>query len=377
MFIVIGEEHYTTLGAVRTLGEMCISPVVILVGGGRPLVSRSKYPSKIWYTGSYKEAVDRILASYGSEAKKPVVIANGDMTVKELDARFDELKDKFIFNNAGSAGRVGRFQNKETLNSLGEKYGLNIARSWRVKKEFIPEDIEYPVITKPLESYVGWKKDYHVCFDEDELKEAYGKLKCEELLLQLYVSKATERTYEGVSCNRGSDVLFAIQTRYTYSLPDCYSMEMDVMEPDSPEIERALRGMFAEIGFEGVFEVEFIEDTDGRLWFLEINFRNSTWSYVCTKLEMPLPIIWAEGMIEGGFPPGSLMPVPPGFRALAEVPDFEQRVRRFKMIGVAEWIRSVRSADCLFFYSAKDIKPFLSVWVSKLIGLVRKPFKFN
>lgn len=48
--------------------------------------------------------------------------------------------------------------------------------------------------------------------------------------------------------------------------------------------------MFSEIGFEGIFEVEFMGDADGKLWFLEINFRNSTWSLASMKAGMPLPI---------------------------------------------------------------------------------------
>lgn len=31
-------------------------------------------------------------------------------------------------------------------------------------------------------------------------------------------------------------------------------------------------------------------DADGKLWFLEINFRNSTWSLASMKAGIPLPI---------------------------------------------------------------------------------------
>lgn len=31
-------------------------------------------------------------------------------------------------------------------------------------------------------------------------------------------------------------------------------------------------------------------DADGKLWFLDINFRNSTWSLTSMKAGMPLPI---------------------------------------------------------------------------------------
>lgn len=48
--------------------------------------------------------------------------------------------------------------------------------------------------------------------------------------------------------------------------------------------------MFSEIQFEGIFEVEFMVDADGKLCFLEINFRNSTWSLASMNVSIPLPI---------------------------------------------------------------------------------------
>lgn len=48
--------------------------------------------------------------------------------------------------------------------------------------------------------------------------------------------------------------------------------------------------MFSEIQFEGIFEVEFMVDADGKLCFLEINFRNSTWILASMKAGIPLPI---------------------------------------------------------------------------------------
>lgn len=57
--------------------------------------------------------------------------------------------------------------------------------------------------------------------------------------------------------------------------------------------------------------------------------------------------------------------VPDNYKAIAEVPDFEQRVRRFKMIGIGKWIREIKAADCLYFYNKDDMKPFISVWLYK------------
>ena len=44
---------------------------------------------------------------------------------------------------------------------------------------------------------------------------------------------------------------------------------------DDPEYIRKASAMIKEIGFEGVFEFEFMVGEDNELYFLEINFRNT------------------------------------------------------------------------------------------------------
>ena len=61
----------------------------------------------------------------------------------------------------------------------------------------------------------------------------------------------------------------------------------------------------SEIGFEGVYSIEFLIDQNDNYWFCEINFRNSTWSYAATVAGMPLPILWAEAMLTGKKPEGT------------------------------------------------------------------------
>ena len=59
-----------------------------------------------------------------------------------------------------------------------------------------------------------------------------------------------------------------------------------------------IKNVISEIGLEGIWEFEFMVDDKGNLWFLEINFRNSTWSWASTKAGMNLPYLWSECMLD-------------------------------------------------------------------------------
>ena len=90
-----------------------------------------------------------------------------------LDCRYEEIKDKFIFYNAGETGRITKYMDKELLSELAVKYGLKIPKTYCVKKGSIPTGITYPVITKAKDSVqYGWKENVFICNSEEELKNA-------------------------------------------------------------------------------------------------------------------------------------------------------------------------------------------------------------
>lgn len=97
---------------------------------------------------------------------------------------------------------------------------------------------------------------------------------------------------EGCSIIEEKDVLISIASTYNYQLEDSYSPYMTVSNLENDDLKTKLKNMIEDIGFEGIFEIEFLIDQDNSLYFLEINFRNSTWSYASTVAGMPLPIIW-------------------------------------------------------------------------------------
>lgn len=359
--IVMAIEHYNPLGQIRSLGEAGVNPVYIAIKGRAKIASASKYISKCHYADTVEEGYEILMKEYGDVAEKtglkPFVFSSDDKGVGFLDLHYDELKDKFICFNAGEQGRINEFMDKFNILELAKKHGLNVLENKPCKRGEIPEGIEYPVITKSISPNVGaWKGDVHICHNEEELMAAYEQIQAHTVLVQHYIEKQNEYCMEGFSANKGKDVLIAIVSTYDYLLPDYYSPYMTCRNMENDKIRTALEGMFAEIGFEGVFEVEFLIDQDGTYYFGEINFRNSTWSYASTKAGMPLPVLWAETQDQGFMSADARKEFEP-FHAMVEPIDYAKRVKTGEM-DLAEWIVAFKEAKCGYYYSSEDLEPW-------------------
>lgn len=372
--VVFCGEHYNPLGVIRSLGENGYRPDAIVVRSRTPLASHSKWISSLRMVDSIDEGYKFLLDNYvdGNQDVPVFLFASDDKTMAFLDAHYGELAGRLYFFNAGAPGRVAEFMNKDAINRCALRHGMNVLRTWVVDKGDVPRDIEYPVITKSIASTVGgWKADVHICHSEEELRGAYEVIESPRLLLQLYVQKRNEYCLEGFSVNRGKSAMVTIASSYNYLLPDSYSPYMTVSNCDNDEIESNLKAMLEEIGFEGIFETEFLIDQEDKLWFCEINFRNSTWSYASTCAGMPLPVLWMNGMLSGSISEKECWrEIPEGFTAMVEINDYITRVKKGGL-GKFEWLRQLKSSNCRYFIGKSDWGPILAMVGSKIKRIIK------
>ena len=369
-FIVLCQEHYNPVGIIRSLGETGIRPIAIVIRGAATVASKSKYISKLHYVDSVEEGYRLLLEQYGSqEEPRPFLLTSDDTTTSYLDAHYEELKNKFYFFNGGQADRLTYYMNKNNINQLAIKHGLNVLNAVVAQKGEIPEELEYPVITKAIASTMGgWKDDVFICYNAEELKTAYEKIKSSVVLLQKYIVKKNEHCMEGFSVDQGRKMFISIASNYNYLLKSAYSPYMTVRNFDEPELQKKINAMMEEIGFEGIFEIEFLIADDDQLYFCEINFRNSTWSYASTCAGMNLPYMWAEGMLSKQIRPDAYKKISENFNAMVEFPDFKHRVLGRK-ISFAQWINEWKNCKCTYYYNKRDPKPFWSFLFSKVTGI--------
>lgn len=73
--IVIGPNHYNTLGVIRSLGEEDVPVNLILVSRKENYVSKSKYVDKVWLVNESENEIISVLINYfNNEKYKPIII---------------------------------------------------------------------------------------------------------------------------------------------------------------------------------------------------------------------------------------------------------------------------------------------------------------
>lgn len=368
-FIVFAEEHYNPLGVIRSLGEQGIHPIAIIIEGNPVLASKSKWLSKVYYVKNREEGVKVLLDNYANEIYKPFLYFCDDTTVNFFNEYYFDLRDKFYFFNAGKKGKISFFLNKENIGKLALKHGLNFLEEMVVNRRDIPKQIEYPVITKSIDSTKsGWKNDMHICHNFHDLQNALNSISSPQVMIQKYINKKNEYCLEGFSCPNGSDICITIESTYNYNLPMTYSPYMTVNNfSNKNNVLKGLKSMFQEIGFEGIFEVEFLEGEDGTLYFGEINFRNSTWSYASTCAGMNLPILWASAMISGKISSKSFCKIEKNkFKAMVELTDFKERVI-YRHYSIIKWLNDLKNCQCRYYLGKNDIKPVLMMLWERIL----------
>ena len=302
-FIIFGFEHYNTLGVIRSLGEKGISPIVILhkMNIKDPsLVPNSRYASKVHVVDDVDEGYSVLINEYGNEELKPFLYSCDDYVEMCLDYHYDELKGRFYFFDGGQSGIVSRFMDKDVISQLAVECGCKIPKTEIVKRGQLPTSLKYPVITKAKVSAIGgWKKDVRICYSEKELVEAYKTIESEDLLVEEFIEKKNELCLDGFCVNHGKDVCIPFQTTYLRVAPGMYGNYMELTPFNNKVVYEQVRRMLAKARFNGIFSVEYLIDKNDELYFLEVNFRNSTWSYAFTYGGVNMPYEWAKATLEG------------------------------------------------------------------------------
>ena len=356
--IVMAVEHYNTLGLIRSLGEAGLSPIYIAIKGKAKVASTSKYISTCHYVNNSAQAYSILMDNYKDKNNKAFVLCIDDKTISYMDERYDDLKEYFYFFNAGSVGQVNKYMDKLNILEAAEKCGLKTLKAYRCKNGEVPREVRYPVITKAISPVVGgWKSDVHICNSKAELEEAYEHIEAPEVLVQEYIEKKNEYCLEGFSVNHGKDMLITIASTYNYLLPNYYSPYMTVRNMDDENLHKKLNDLMSLIGFEGIYDIEFLIDQDDTLYFGEINFRNSTWSYASTVAGMNIPALWIESTIDKAIPKDAYSKIEKPFTAMVEPIDYGKRVDNGK-ITYAEWLADFKDAKCLYYYNENDREPF-------------------
>ena len=364
-FIVFCYDHYTPLGVIRSLGECGIHSDVILIADHPCLINHSKYVSNLHLVKTTEEGYQVLIEKYRNESCKSFLFCGDDFNMSYLDLHYDDLKDYFIMYNAGGEqGRIVWLQNKDNITNLGTEAGLDVPKKEVLDTGVLPKTLKYPVITKVLASTMGaWKGDAHICQNKQELLEAYKKIKSPKLCMQEYINKVGEFCMEGFSCNNGNDVFMPYAADYIRYYNNSYGHFMNMIPFKDEKLKKKINKLFKLTKYNGIFEIEFMKGSDGKSYFLEINFRASTWNYAPTVGGGNLPYFWAKSMLSGRIPYEEMQLREKPFKAMVEPADFARNVKK---VGLWQWFKDWKSTECYYYYNKKDPMPFWYYLKSKI-----------
>lgn len=371
LHIVFCHDHYNPLGVVRSLGEYGISPVVILHSNEKPyLVNKSRYIGNLHVVNTIEEGYQLLLSNYSNEVRPPFIYTCSDDIESYLDLHYNELHDHFFFFDGGRDGQITQVMEKNEMCRLAIECGLQIPKTEEVMVGDLPKSLRYPILTKSvISTFANWKCNVHLCHNENDLIEAYRNIKGERIILQEYIQKKNELCLDGVSVNGGEEIYLPIQSEYIRFSATSYGNYIYFQRYKEFELLPKIHQLIKKTRFSGVFSMEFLRDFDDNFYFLEINFRNSTWSYAHTAVGVNLPVIWAKSVLASHLEILDVKLEKDQFTSMVGYDDFRYNVRHGN-VGLLTWIKQLLSCDCYFYWNSKDIKPFVSdLWhrIKKLL----------
>jgi len=294
--IIIGDSFNNTLGLIRSLGQAGVKVILLLVGGDRLFVSKSRFVNHTIRLESMAKC-ERILQNLSAIHKGAFLICSNDKAAKWIDDNEEWLSKHFITPMRGK--HIGNLFYKPQQCSLAEKFGIRVPKSivFDVGESF-PHDVQFPLLMKPANSNEGEKSDIHICKDINDVANALKEDSiCRLFIVQEYIEKDFEINMIGVSTDDGVAIPGGIKKLRHY--PTIYSpcsfgiflspMQLNI---DTNPIKR----MIDSIGYRGPFSVEFLRKGD-KSYFMEVNFRHDGLAYTATAAGANLLDMYVSGKI--------------------------------------------------------------------------------
>lgn len=357
-FLIIADGHYNPLGIIRSLGHVGIKSDVILIGSPRDIITHSKYIDHLTFSSTPAEAVAIALSQYKEVAPKAFLMTGGDKIISAIDQRYDEIKNIFHTYNCGAQGGINLLLTKAKQNELALSVGFNVPDFEEVNVGELPSKVKYPIITKAVNSTItGWKSLTYICHNKKELLNAYSKMKCPRILLQQYIEKENETGFNGISINEGREAYFPLQLSYFSTTETTFGNAIYLFQPTDKDLCEKIRKFIQLSGYSGTFSIDFIIGKDKQIYFLEMNFRNSAWSYPYTCAGVNLPLLWAKSTLSGKINTSLIKIKKVPFTSIVELWELSSLMKKGMKEGM-KVLWQILHSDSYIFWDYRDPKPF-------------------
>lgn len=376
--VLVGRNYCNLLTMARALGESGYNIEILRVFKSKPkkinLFSSMKPEAYSKYVKNFQicivnmtpEKVVESLIQLCDQEYKKLLLPVDDYTACIVDEHLELLKDHYYVPNiANTEGEISKLMNKYVQKERAVKSSLPVLRSTLIKSKNgifdIPEDIVYPCFVKPNISMKSTKSKMVICEDGNELfrvLNAYAQKEDFEMLVEEYADIKSEYSLLGVSTKSGTiapGVFKVCEGGHKERKGVAITGEIINSDPFKSIIDKCI--VFVEsLKYTGIFDIDLIETKDGKLYFIELNFRPGASIQVFTPAGMNMPKMFADFMIKE-IPIDLKCDVKEvGKRFVSEKVLMEEFVRNDVNIrGV--W-KKMKNADVFFIKDKNDPKPY-------------------
>ena len=269
------------------------------------------------YVSAYHSLVcngeNRIIAEkllqLAKKGEKILLIPTCDMTASAADEYMEQLREFFWMPNAAdTAGEINRLMRKDVQTALARKAGLPVINSCVIKTrngEFsIPDSVRYPCFIKPNVSRNSVKSTICRCDDPQQLQNKlmqFSRSGDIEMLVEDFVTIRQEYGLLGLSTPEGT-LCPGFFEKEQIGNEDRKGVTMvGHMIPRNcrQNLIDGIAQFVHDLGFVGLFDVDIIETTDGKWYFVELNLRYGASGFAVTQSGVNLPAMYADYRING------------------------------------------------------------------------------
>lgn len=308
------------------------------------------------------------LKSLARPDHKMLLVPVDDLVAFAVDEYYDDLKDFYILPNInGQGGEICRLMSKEVQKDLAIKAGLPVAQGTPLKYEsgdlVIPDTVNYPCFIKPNVSRNSFKTTMMRCDSKEELMEELESRKAKgfDILIEDYLEINRELSYLGLSTSDGviCPGYFEAVVEGSESHRGVALMGRILDAEDAEPLRSEVVKFIESLNFNGLFDVDLIEDKNGKIYFVELNLRYGGSGFAFTKAGLNLPKMYADYMIKGIIPDPDTRLENTGLTFTNEKVLIDEYIE--DIVDKNDIKETMKAADIHFLKDEDDMRPYRHV----------------
>ena len=319
--VVAGRNYCSNLCMARSLGKAGYEVEVLRIFQVRPkrlnLMAYLRPDAYSRYIKGYHVCISnrkaknivKKLISIADPYRKMLLIPADDLVANIADEYMGKLSKYYALPNVNDTPcELARLMSKEVQKDLAIAAGLPVINSCAIRTvrgQFeIPKTVTYPCFIKPNISKNSSKSKMCRCDSEEELRATlteYAKHKDVDMLVEDFIDIGREYSILGLSTKSGvvSPGFFGVlEGGHGPHRGVAMTGELLPGGKHQPLIDQITR-FLETLNFDGLFDVDLIEDKNGKMYFVELNLRYGASGYAVTECGANLPGMFADYMLLG------------------------------------------------------------------------------